>query len=146
MKPLFFDHEVYLSNDENIPGEWISGNNRKGLLVICNSIDKTDENSVLLSKILSAVQYNVEEDCHLITLPKNSSISILNFIKKNNIKHLIIFGISPISLGFSMNMIAYKPLKINNTRMIFAHGLTKIDKNQEFKRALWNSLKTMFKA
>jgi hypothetical protein len=144
LKPYFFDLEVYNSADQNIPKNWISGQNEKGILIVCSLKDKTDENLTLLTKILAAIHFQLDTDCLSLWIPKGDSIGIQGIIKEKKINRVVCFGLEPSTLGLSMVKVVYVPLNLQKIDFLFSHSLEQIKKNRELKKVLWGALKNMF--
>ena len=109
-------------------------------IVLCAHL-LTDDDRILLGKILEAVQLNVAE------VPVFYSISDelkRACFKNQHEKHLMVFGLNPKELGLQIEAALYDLVQINNKKILFSHALNDL-KERERKVALWSALKGMFK-
>lgn len=143
MNTLLYDFEIYKSPEIKIPEHFLSGDHAQKLLVIIKAEDQKEANMQLLRKILQAVNKDLSHDALFLQLPPDQMLGI-NTLLNNGIHRIIMFGINPKALGLSFETILYKDFKIQDKRFLMGHSLSQINENQEFKKALWNALKSLF--
>ena len=144
MNNLFYDFEIYRSPDTNIPPEYLRGDNEKKLLIVIKNEDDSKENISLLTKILSAVKLNLEQDALLLANPKEKVYGINKMVQKGVVNKIMIFGVNPKDMGLSISTQMYKALKINKLQILIAHPIDQIRQKQDLKKALWSALQEFF--
>ncbi len=144
MNHLFYDFEIYQSPETEIPAQFLLGKNEKKLLVVIRTSDFSDKNKELISKILGAVHYKLEKDAIQLHIPADKSFGINHLLVKNIVDDVVIFGVNPKEIGLSIEPILYQPIQIGTKRLLIAHSLEQISKNQDYKKALWNALQQIF--
>ncbi|MCP4438157.1 MAG: hypothetical protein GY810_04365 [Aureispira sp.] len=140
----FFDFKVYPMPNLNDKHQLqLSGENAKKTLVLCKTIN-TDLGA-FLSKILSAVKYNMEKD---VALYNGASLpflpSFVQFKKTIDFDNLLCFGYAPKDLGLHIQVAAYQKTAWQDHQLLFSHDLPNIMDNQQQKKALWVALQQMF--
>ncbi len=122
----------------------ISGSNQKKFLIVCEMEEDHTANINLLEKILGAVKYNLNDDCQVICLKQNQSLSFSKIDKKEGFKNVLIFGPIARKLGLNFEFKWYDPIEHNDCRFLFADHLSVIQSDKAHKGALWGALKEMF--
>ncbi len=130
--------------DENNSEINISGSNQKKLLIVCEMEEDHTANINLLEKILGAVKYNLIDDCKIICLKQDQSISFSNFDKVDGFKNALIFGPISRKLGLNFEFKWYYPIEHNDCKFLFADHLSVIQSDKARKGALWGALQEMF--
>lgn len=144
VNPYFYDFDIYQSPTTDIPANHFMGNNQKKLLVIVGDSDFSQENQDFLSKVLSAVKYDMLADASILVLPKNETFGINKLISGEKQNRILIFGHRPSDLGLSIETLLYSPLNIANKSFLIGHSLEKISKSTEHKKNLWAALQSLF--
>jgi len=98
----------------------------------------------LLEKILGAVKYNLNDDCQLICLKPNQSVSFSGIDKQGGFKNALIFGPISRKLGLNFDFKWYYPIEHNGCKFLFANHLSVIQSDKAHKGALWGALQEMF--
>ena len=122
----------------------ISGSNQKKLLIVCEEEEDHTANIGLLEKILGAVKYNLDDDCRLICLKTNQSLSFSAINKKDGFENVLIFGPISRKLGLNFDFKWYYPIEHNDCKFLFANHLSIIQSDKAHKGALWGALQEMF--
>ncbi|MFK7947585.1 MAG: hypothetical protein AB8G11_08350 [Saprospiraceae bacterium] len=108
-------------------------------------LKKSDEEHLeFLSKILSAVQYQITKDVVLITIEQETKTSLTNMMKNINISTIVLFDITPKDISLNYNLPKYFPLKINEKTLLLVDSLNQISKNKIKKKELWTALQKVF--
>ncbi len=115
-----------------------SGN--KILLVV--SPTDWNENKDFLAKIMGACKIDLTT-CSVFGLLTNEFLRLSDAIKQDEIQQIIVFGITPDSLGLNINP-QIKKFSLHNRTYIFTENLKSIQENKEVKVTLWNQLKEVF--
>lgn len=144
LNPPLLDFTLIAIPEENNSELNISGSNQKKLLIVCEVEEDHDANISLLEKILGAVKYNLKDDCRLICLKPNQSISFSMFNKKDGYENALIFGPISKKLGLNFEFKWYYPLEHNGCKFLFANHLSVIQSDKAHKGALWGALKEIF--
>ncbi|GLR17366.1 hypothetical protein [Portibacter lacus] len=143
MNSYFYDFDIYISSEEDIPSALLQGDNEKKLLVIVNAADYTAENKAFLAKILSAISYDLDKDANVLVLPKEKSYSVTSLIKNGFYTNVLIFGINLKDIGFSVSTYLYAPFEIAGKTYLINHPLEKVKSSVDFKKSLWTALQAM---
>lgn len=126
------------------------GAHEKGLIIFWESaLVETQDLEQFLSKILTAVQFNLQNDAFLIQLKPNQKIPFtsINHLKPN--QYLISFGIEPNRLGLHFTFLKYQNFKHQTIKYLFADDLQAIFEERQrgekqMSAALWKALKRLF--
>jgi hypothetical protein len=143
LNPDFFTTNLYNVSDEKNSDLNLRGSNQKQLVIVYRA-ENTPLDEVFLAKILTAVQYDLQQDTTLIELRKNQNFSFKNISKTLSPKHVISLGVSPKNIGVNLNDQLYKPRNIKNCCFLFTDKLSKIAEDKNKKGALWECLQSMF--
>ena len=92
--------------------------------------------------MMKAIQYNLEEDVTLIIKEHESTLAISSII--TSWKDMILFGVSPESVGFSVDYRPYRILSFEDKRLLFADSLPAIGSAAEKKKLIWGLFQEMF--
>lgn len=139
----FFTTNLYIVSDEKKTELNLRGSNQKHLIIVYR-VDVTPLDKIFLAKILSAVQYDLEQDTTLIELREGQDLSFQNISKTLAPRHFISLGLAPKELGLNLTNQLYQPMNIENCCFLFANSLTEIAKDTNKKAALWGCLQSMF--
>jgi len=143
LDPDFFGKNLYVLSDEKKSDLKLRGSNQKHLIIVYRT-DAAAFDEVFLTKILSAVQYDLEQDTTLIELREDQHFSFQNISQILTPRHLISLGLSPKELGLNLVNQLYQPINIENCCFLFANKLSEIAEDKNKKGALWGCLQTMF--
>lgn len=142
----FLDMKIFPHTEPEILLQKAIGNIEKGLLVVILDNDARPELLPFLEKILKAVQYDLNQDAHLLKITDKTVFSLmsLNNLSKDSIKQAIFFGQTPKQVGLNLKAQKYQPLSVAGKNILFADDLAVIHDDTELKKSLWMSLKAMF--
>jgi hypothetical protein len=112
----------------------------KKVLIVLKKTDNDVLNMQLLSKIMAALKFSLEEDCLMYEVEEDCHLSGL--MKKY--EKIIIFGLDPSALGLNMPLQYYKINKLEQCTLLFAHPLGELKIDDKKKSTLWKSLQIMF--
>ena len=149
MNSNFNDFELFAVPERH---EFISrgqGANEKGLILSWEAEENSEKMEAFLGKILSALQLNLERDAFLLRLTPGAKLSFAGLREKQEIQHLVAFGIPPTRLGLHFEFSPYQAFQNEQITFLFADSLPEIyQERQEGGRqksgALWNALQTIF--
>ena len=124
----------------------ISYLNNKNLknLVVCETLDLSEENKILLSNILNAIQVDLNKDSAIIKLEKDEYISFRHLLKFTDKARLFCFGILPDRLSLNIDWIQNHPVELAHHRVLFTDSLSELNDDKEKKKLLWKGLKTNY--
>jgi len=142
--PPILDFSIVALPDDDPSEIKPAGSNQRKLLIVCELEADHAANITLLEKILAAVKYNLSNDCQLICLKQNQSISFSTFASKNGFKNVLIFGPISRKLGLNFDFKWYYPIEHNDCTFLFANHLSVIQSDKAHKSALWGALQEMF--
>ena len=142
----FLDMKIFPHTEPEVLLKQAEGKNAKGLLVVIFEDETRPELLPFLSKILSAVQYDLTQDAQLLKITDKTVFSLmsLNNEAKDGIQQVIFFGQTPKQVGLNLNIQKYQPLSVAGKNILFADDLAVIHDDSNLKKSLWMSLKAMF--
>lgn len=140
----FYDFEIYDSPSTEIPDNSLIGGNAKKLLVVVKRSDFSEENKAFLSKVLSAVKFDINSDCRVLILPEKGDYGIGNLLNTEQCTSILLFGINPKHIGLSIETFLYAPFKIASFSFLLGQSLEKIKNSTENKKSLWSALQKLF--
>ncbi|MCP4459278.1 MAG: hypothetical protein GY816_14850 [Cytophagales bacterium] len=126
----FITEEIFILKDETVTLEPVktTGSATSKLAVISGDI--SEEESILLGNILSALKLNEGDISHIGKIIEEVSDKWLIFAQSYEVKS--------IELDF------YKPTRIGNGTYVLAQPLSVLRESKEEKQNLWSSLKELF--
>lgn len=140
----FLNFEIYpdIKLADNL--NFIYENNAKNTLIIVK--DANPNNLEFLSKILTAIKYDIASDILLLEVSENQGVNFSELKKSipSNIENIVLFGIKPEQLHLQFRLPNYYKLTINKLHFLGAEDLTMIAKNNAKKKELWTALQNMF--
>lgn len=142
MKPRS-DIKYLTALDEPIFNLQIPQQANSGILVGITDTDAENQLSYL-SKILNAVGFELSQDIILLNLPQKSQCSLAATIRQYNIHTVILFGLTPESVGLQIQSRLYQPISVAEVKFLFADVLSGINGNDAKRSALWLALKQIF--
>ncbi len=137
-------HRVAVKSDEISLPKYV-GANQKGLVFLREVADTQNEilDQLLNDIIVKGLKYT-EDDCAMITWDKNFGWNELKSV--TSVKHLILFGVEPQQLGIKRNAAEkYVPFFVEDTQVIIADSLQKINDDVNVKKKFWQALQTILK-
>ncbi len=144
----FIDYKVYTIDDvsNDILKKNSLGSNQKHIAFVYETSDKAEDAEKardFIQKIVSAAGLHPKSDIISIALTQKTPCSFSS-LKKFDIKHLFVFGRTPVGLGIQAQIEQYKGTDINHCRVFFADNPAVLATDQHKKRLLWNYLKSTF--
>ncbi|MFZ1751661.1 MAG: hypothetical protein WAU01_15790 [Saprospiraceae bacterium] len=120
----------------------MQGKGLKKLLIILDQKSQNEPNLAILSKMMSAIKYDLDEDVHLLFLDSKSTISLgASAISYHD---LIVFGIEPPQLGIHVEYEVGKILNFEHSRVLFCEHFEIVIPDHQKKNHLWKNLQNMF--
>lgn len=111
------------------------------VLILVESIEK--EEAEFLAKVLGAVGLSLEK-VDLIDLSKTGQTDLKNVLSQKFVNQFVTFGVSLFKINLEIPLTPYEIRSIQGINFLFAHSLTEISSNQNLKKQLWVSLKSLF--
>lgn len=140
--PDFLNFDLYKINNNSDNINIVYNNDTRKTMILLKKSD--EEHLEFLSKILSAVQYQITKDVVLITIEQETKTSLTNMMKNINISTIVLFDITPKDISLNYNLPKYFPLKINEKTLLLVDSLNQISKNKIKKKELWTALQKVF--
>ena len=143
----FLDFKLFPIAEPKILLKQSIGENNKGLLVIILEDETRPELLPFLTKILAAVQYNLEADAKVLKITNQTVFSLMNVCSQleKEVKDVIFFGQHPKQVGLNLQVKKYQPIAIGGERILFADDLAEVHDDLEKKKLLWGCLQAIFK-
>ncbi len=135
------DYELYPLSEETTLE--ITGENRRGLLVVIADEEKPEMKS-FLEKILQAVHFSMDEDALTIWGLASGQFGFSDFARRHQVSQALFFGLNPSKAGLNLDISFYKPVIVGQKAFLFCHNLSEIQANQTHKRQLWEALQSIF--
>jgi len=140
----FFDAQIFLRPEHKNKEKDQSSSNQAEVLVVYTKSSSAKEHLELLSKILSAVNFDLQQDVQSVVLEKEENASFSGFRTNETLKNALIFGVSAGQLGLHFDYQLYAPIVCNGCRFLFADDLAAISADKSLKGKLWQCLQNMF--
>ncbi len=140
----FLNFEIYPNVIPTDKLNFIYENNSKNTLIIIKNANTT--NLEFLSKILTAIKFDIENDIILLEVPDNHQINFAELKKgiTTNIETVVLFGINPKQLDLQFKLPNYYKLSVNQINYLGAEDLSTIANNNSKKKELWAALQILF--
>ena len=111
--------------------------------------DNTPEAQNMLRQILSAVKVNMDSDCIVCVVSRNTESHYYNAISGRNVSKILTFGLSADNLSIHIKPKTYTKFYLDQKTWIFSDSLQSLleekEKGEKRKRgALWVALKDLF--
>ena len=117
---------------------------RQVLIISLADPAATANNRIFLSKVLSAVQLNLEQDTLFVELPAGQPVGLLMDLRQRKPEFVLVFGVPAAQLGLNMTILLYQPFVFQQMTFLFTDALPTLGLDQEKKGQLWTALKTVF--
>lgn len=139
---FYFTEDQYLIPEVKLPHS-ISGGGKNvwDLTFLIGDEDNNPELLRLLKKIAESIGLNLQNQCRVCLIGKDSQYSILDFKVSGKHTKLISFGMHHTTLTTQFNKIPYKWLEFDQFEMLFTDSLLAISKDVKLKQMLWGALK-----
>ena len=121
------------------------GDHQKGLLIFLRQADEA-QHLAFLTKILSAIKYQLDQDCCRYVLADHHQLAIHSVPQLADARHILLFGISPQQLGLQFECPFYEPITIAQRTYLQSHSLESLQapEHKAWKVALWQCLQQIF--
>lgn len=140
MNNLFFNYNIF--NIQDAEEVKIFGSGNKKMLVLVQTEEFKDEQQLsFLGKILKAAQYDLNDDVYCLPLSAETNISLAYFLRKYQIEHVLIFGLSLQKMGIYAAFRKYVFTNLQGVKILYADDLTLLQQQVQLKAALWEALK-----
>lgn len=136
MNDTFFDFDQYVI-PERAKAE-ISSHKEDRLCVIVTKEDFM-VNEIFLSKILSAIKYDLSSNVRLVQFPTAKQIK-LDSAHIADVKEIICFGVSPAQISMNASFRANQIYSTESFNILLTHSLKKLSGDLSKKKALWTAL------
>ena len=120
------------------------GECKQSILIVYKKDDQKEENLRLLSNILKAIQFDLQEDVLLIGITNNQSFKLIDLRKQKDINTVLLFGVSATQLGLNWQLAYYTFIEQMDCQFLISHSLNDIASQKTYKMLLWQSLKAHF--
>ncbi len=150
MNTSFFDYKVFVPGESAEQQQKLLGKHAKGLLLLFVTHEQQAELLDFLKKILSAVQFDLEEDTAYLDINATAAVNVASLAGINASKMVICFGFALPQLGFHFEIPNYYPFKHQGVTYLFVDDLLAIYEERQaggkkLSGALWKCLQEMFK-
>jgi len=136
----YFDFDLYDIPEDGVVldfDEYSSDN-----LVVLYKEDFENQKE-LFEKIFLAVGLKIDKNLVILKLEKGQHINLGTAIPSQT-KQVICFGIAQSNLGINAKFKAYQQYKTESFAIMLSHSLTKLSDSKDHKKALWESLKSIY--
>lgn len=123
----------------------LTGNGKKGLLIVVAEEGSSEELISKLDDIVKAIKYDPREDTFVVVLNKSVAYQVVsNILEEQNIKDILAFGIEAKDIFPNAESYMYYPMNSEGIRMLISDNLTKIFSDKALKIKLWKCLQQMY--
>lgn len=99
---------------------------------------------LFLLKILGAAKLTAADFVIRHIPPSVAAVGVSQLRQHIAPKDIILFGITPATVGLQISPPQYQPLAWAEARWLFAHSLKHIEENSNTKKALWAAIQKMY--
>ena len=132
---------IYTIKEANNPTS-NSGNGDKGLIIVINQADM-DQNIQTLQGLVKAIKFDIEKDVKILTVDAQT-IDINQILKQQSYNTLILIGILPDQIGFSINAKQYFIYKMEHISILLTDSLSVMNDDKSKKMEFWKNLQDRF--
>ena len=118
------------------------GNNAKGVFLLYKESEA--EQVPFLTKILAAVQLDMEQNVIVFASTETQTFSLSDIRESHSLTKAIIFGFPPQHIGLQVQFQKYQLYTIGGVQYLFADSLKEIESEKAKKGLLWGALQQMF--
>ena len=123
----------------------LTGNGKKGLLIVVEKEGSSEELLAKLDDIVKAIKYDPREDTFVVVLAKSVVNQVVSkILKEHKINDILAFGIEAKDIFPNAESYLYYPLKSERIRMLISDNLSKIFSDKALKMKLWKCLQQMY--
>lgn len=143
-----YKHSLIETNTTTIPQSQPlndSGNNQKKIVVIVSHeaiAFLPDDEFNFLTTVLTACRLSIA-DIAMINNYHVDQTHLQNIIH-SEAKHILLFGVEPLSIGLPINFPQFQVQQFNKRTYLHAPTLAQIEHDKKLKTKLWNALKALF--
>ena len=112
-------------------------------IVLCKSHDLTDDNKVLLSKILSAVGETLDS-VQFVSVDQNGQAHLNQVIQQGHTKVLLSFEVNLNNNGLNIHQRLYHIAMIGELSILISESLSTLSEKKEAKMKLWTELQKLY--
>lgn len=121
-----------------------TNNDKHTFIIYRKKSEQIVEIIAFLTKMLKAVQYNIETDVVLLGINENISVPFAQLKSDFFVKKIISFGVSKEQFSIHGNIRQYVPTKVGNYEFLLSDSLDVLMSHNAKKRQLWGGLKQLF--
>lgn len=118
---------------------------KKSVQIILNQKDRQPETIEYLSKIMSAIQLSIVDDCNIHYVDDLNKNWFNQFLAQIGSSKCIFFGVDPAKIGVWFQVPVYRYFTLLQNDFIFIDTPDTIKTNKEKKSLFWAELQLMFK-
>ena len=118
------------------------GNGSKGLVVAVALEEASGGEMETLQKMIAAIRYDINEDVTILRIPSGQQFPLTAL--EMGWQDLLVFGLSPASVGLQIEHLQEKILFLESRKALFSPSLREINSSIPKKQALWRLLQEMF--
>jgi len=112
-------------------------------VVLCKSHDLTDDNKVLLSKILSAVGETLDS-VQFVSVDQNGLAHLNQVIRQGHTRVLLSFEVNLNNNGLNIHQRLYHITMIGELSILISESLSTLSEKKEAKMKLWTELQKLY--
>lgn len=117
--------------------------NQPTTIVLCKSHDLTDENKLLLEKILQAVGETLDS-VQFVSVDQNGQRHLNQIIVEGHTKVLLSFEVNLNNNGLNIHQRLYHITMIGDLSLLISESLTALSQKKEAKMKLWTELQKLY--
>lgn len=118
---------------------------KKSVQLILNQKDRQPEIVEYLSKIMSAINLSVANDCTIHYVDQQNGNWFNNFLANSGPSKCIFFDVDPAKIGIWFQVPQYRYFTLLENDFLFIDSPNIIRTNKEKKSLFWEELQLMFK-
>lgn len=117
---------------------------QKSVQIILNQKDKLPDTIEYLSKIMSAIQLSIVDDCNIHYVDDQNINWFHHFLTQIGTSKCIFFGVDPAKIGVWFQVPVYRYFTLLQNDFLFIDSPETIRINKEKKSLFWAELQLMF--
>lgn len=141
---MFSPEDLLFIAPERTPLEFATGQFARRILVILPDEPEEPGRDDFLRKVFAAAQINLGQDALLAAVPTDTPMSILPALREKQPAQVLVFGLSPKTLGLTLNVPFYQPFAFYGATFLFAEKISLLEPDKTRKAHLWRALQTLF--
>lgn len=122
----------------------VTGKGQKGLLIVLHEADKA-ENNATLEGLVKAIKHDIEEDVTIVSCI-DTFTSINSILKSQPYTTVILIGVVPDQIGFSIEAKKYFYYKMEGFSLLLTDSLQAMNADKAKKMKFWQNLQERFLA